>query len=132
MIVIDASSLAHYNLREENWATVRDHLATELYSLDLAVAEVSNAIWKHQVFYRRNTHEQALLMVAAVQKLRADVVVFESVEVYLHGALELASSEQIPVYDALYLVQVDTYGNFGTSDRKDAMTDFLIEKRRSG
>lgn len=116
MIVIDASSLAKYILREENWKTVRDHLATEPYSLDLALAEVSNAIWKHHVLYRRISSSEASLMFGALKKLRADVVVFESFEVYLQGALEIASREKIPVYDALYLVQAEKYGNFVTSD----------------
>lgn len=53
MIVIDASSLTKYILREENWRRVREYLLDDPYSLTLALAEVSNAIWKHHVLYRR-------------------------------------------------------------------------------
>ncbi len=54
VIVIDASSLAKYILREKNWRDVRDHLVDEVFSLNLALAEVSNAVWKHNVLYGKN------------------------------------------------------------------------------
>jgi predicted nucleic acid-binding protein len=53
VIVIDASAIAKYVLREGHWEQVRDHITPEPCSLDLALAGVSNAIWKHQVIYRR-------------------------------------------------------------------------------
>jgi predicted nucleic acid-binding protein len=41
VIVIDASAIAKYVLKEEHWEQVRDYLTAELRSLDLALAEVS-------------------------------------------------------------------------------------------
>ncbi|MDN5319817.1 MAG: hypothetical protein PWP49_237 [Thermococcaceae archaeon] len=118
MIVIDASSLAKYILREENWERVRESLLNEPYSLTLALAEVSNAIWKHHVLYKVISNREAEIMIEALKKLKEDVVIFEPFEEYLKDAMEIAVSEKIPVYDALYLAQAKKYGSLLTSDEK--------------
>ena len=53
MIVIDASSLAKYLLRERNWEVIENYLVKTTYSIDHILKEVSNTIWKHVVIYRR-------------------------------------------------------------------------------
>jgi len=116
VIVIDASSLAKYVLREENWERSREYLASEPCSLDLALAEVSNAIWKHHALYGRISGEEASLLFKALNRIREDVVVFESLREYLHNAINIATEEKIPVYDALYLAQAKRYHNLVTSD----------------
>jgi len=118
VIVIDASSLAKYILREENWERVRESLLNEPYSLTLALAEVSNAIWKHHVLYKVISNREAEIMIEALKKLKEDVVIFEPFEEYLKDAMEIAVSEKIPVYDALYLAQAKKYGSLLTSDEK--------------
>jgi predicted nucleic acid-binding protein len=116
VIVIDASAIAKYVLREGHWEQVRDHLKPEPCSLDLALAEVANAIWKHQVIYGRISSREATLLFEALQKLGADVLVLESFEGYLRGATEIAVKEKLTIYDALYIVQAQKYGHFVTSD----------------
>ena len=61
MIVIDASAITKYVLKEEHWEQVRNYLTAEPCSLDLALAEVSNAIWKHQVINRKISSISAVL-----------------------------------------------------------------------
>jgi len=117
VIAIDASSLAKYVLREENWRDVRNHLLNEPYSLNLALAEVSNAIWKHSVLYGRISREQANKMFKALEKLR-EVVVFEPFEKYLEDAVKIAMDKNITVYDALYIAQAKKIGKLLTSDDK--------------
>ncbi|NAT10270.1 PIN domain nuclease [ANME-1 cluster archaeon AG-394-G06] len=116
MIVIDASTIAKYVLKEEHWEQVRDYLTAEPRSLDLALAEVSNAIWKHQVIYRKISSSDATLLFEALQKLGADVLILESFAGYLRGATEIAVKEKLTIYDALYIVQAQRYGHFVTSD----------------
>lgn len=116
MRVIDASAIAKYVLREEHWEQVRDQLTLEPCSLDLALAEVANAIWKHQVIYRKISGREAALLYEALQKLGADVLVLESFQGYLCAATELAVNEKLTIYDALYLVQAQKYGYIVTSD----------------
>jgi predicted nucleic acid-binding protein len=116
VIVIDASAIAKYVLREAYWEQVRDYLAAEPCSQDLALAEVANAIWKHQVIYGRISSREATLLYEALQKLGADVLVLESFVGYLRGAMEIAMKEKLTIYDALYIVQAQKYGHFVTSD----------------
>ena len=116
MRVIDASAIAKYLLREAHWEQVRDQLAAEPCSLDLALAEVANAIWKHQVIYGRISDREAALLYEALQKLGADVLVLESFAGYLRGATEFAVNEKITIYEALYLVQAQKYGYIVTSN----------------
>ncbi|AEH25431.1 type II toxin-antitoxin system VapC family toxin [Pyrococcus yayanosii] len=118
MIVIDASSLAKYILREENWKKVREYLLDDPYSLTLALAEVSNAIWKHYVLYKVISNKEAGIMLEALKKLKEDVVIFEPFEDYLEDGMKISISENIPIYDALYLVQAKKYGSLLTSDEK--------------
>lgn len=121
MIVIDASSLAKYILREKNWRDVRDHLVDEVFSLNLALAEVSNAVWKHNVLYGKISEEQANKMFKALEKLR-DVVIFEPLEKYLESAIKIAINKIITVYDALYIAQAKEIGKLLTSDEKQRKT----------
>ncbi len=115
MIAIDASSLAKYVLREENWRKVRNHLLNEPYSLNLALAEISNAIWKHSVLYGRISREQANKMFKALEKL-GEVITFEPFEKYLEDAIKIAMDNNITVYDALYVAQALKVGRLLTSD----------------
>ncbi len=117
VIAIDASSLAKYILREENWRDVRDHLMNEVFSLNLALAEVSNAIWKHNVLYGEVSKKQADKMFKALEKLR-DVVIFEPFEKYLGNAVKIAMDKKITVYDALYITQAKVIGKLITSEDK--------------
>jgi len=117
VIVIDASSLAKYILREENWKKVREYLLNEPYSLTLTLAEVSNAIWKHHVLYKEISDEDAKTMFTALKKLK-DVVIFEPFENYLKEAMKISIEEEITIYDALYLAQAKKFRCLLTSDEK--------------
>lgn len=118
MIVIDASSIAKYILREENWEKIRDYLLNEPYSLTLALAEVSNAIWKHTVLHKVISNKEAMAMLNALRKLEEDVLILESFKKYLQIAMKIAIEENIPIYDALYIAQAKKIGILLTSDEK--------------
>jgi len=117
VIVVDASSLAKYILREDNWEKVRVNLLNEPHSLTLALAEISNAIWKHRMLYKRVSHEEVKTMFDALKKLK-DVVIFEPLEKYLDDAVEISMKKGVTVYDALYLAQAKAFGCLLTSDEK--------------
>jgi predicted nucleic acid-binding protein len=48
VIVVDASALAKYLLREEGWEEVSRYVRTmrPLYSLEHVLKEVTNAVWR--------------------------------------------------------------------------------------
>ena len=116
MTVIDASSLAKYILREDNWKKIRGYLEDEIYSLNIALLEISNAIWKHHILYGRISGEEATAAFEAVKILK-DVVIFESFENHLGNAMRISSENKIPVYDALYISQAYKHGKIITSDK---------------
>jgi len=117
VIVIDASSLAKYVLKEENWNIVREHLEEDSYSLDLALAEVANAIWKHHIIHKKVNLENALLMFKVLDTIK-EVVTFESLLIYLKDAQKISIEERISIYDSLYITQSKKYHKLLTSDKK--------------
>ena len=123
MIVVDASSLVKYVLHEENWKDV-SYFAKErkpLYSVDHVVKEVGNAVWKHCCLRRVISREKALKLYQSFMKLfQTGVIVAESEEAYLDAALQIALDYGVTFYDSLYLAQAQKYGEFLTSDEKQA------------
>ena len=117
MIVIDASSLAKYILREENWKEIRSYLASGACSLTLALAEVANAIFKHYAVYSSISAEEARIMFKALE-VTQEVVVYETLEDYLIRAREIAMKEKITIYDSLYIAQAEKYKGLLTSDKE--------------
>ena len=115
-MVIDASSLAKYILREEGWDEIEGYLADGTCSLTLALAEVSNAIWKHLMRSAISTEEADIMFKALNETL--DVIVYEPLENYINRAQEIAIDEKITIYDALYLAQAERQDGILTSDRR--------------
>jgi len=116
VIVIDASSLAKYILKENNWGKIRKYLEEDICSLNLALVEISNAIWKHHVLYHEFNKKEAMLAFEAVRLLK-DIVILESFENYLGSAMEISNKHGIPIYDALYLSQAQKHRRIITSDK---------------
>jgi len=119
VIVIDASSLAKYILREDNWEIVRQNLLDNPVSIDLALTEVSNAIWKHCLVYSRIPPSTAELMFRALLETQ-EVIEYKSSIEYLKAAQEISITEEIPIYDALYIAQAQKYRKLLTSDKKQS------------
>ena len=62
------------------------YLLNEPYYLTLTLAEISNAIWKHCMLYKKVSHKKA--------KTMFDVVIFEPFEIF--------NRRGITTYDAIY------------------------------
>lgn len=124
MIVIDASTLAKFLLREPGYREVKQYLIRGAYSVDQVVKEVSNAIWKYAILFRRLRREDARECYIALLKLiEGRVVIIEPQEKYIDQAFDIALSHEITVYDALYIAQARVRGlKLLTSDRIQAET----------
>ncbi|ABN70650.1 PilT protein domain protein [Staphylothermus marinus F1] len=121
MIVIDASSLAKYLLKERNWLSIEKYLEQGVYSLDHVLKEVANAIWKHTVIYKRITKKQAILLYKQLRRLVDEEIIFlENQEEYMGKALEIALNHSITLYDSLYIACAIKHGELLTSDAKQA------------
>jgi predicted nucleic acid-binding protein len=106
VIVIDASALAKYVLREPGWKTIRDVLAKGVYSIDLVVKEVANAIWKRACVLRLEPVEKAAKRYNVLRRLVDEqVIVLEDELAYLDRAFRISMEAGIPIYDALYIAQ---------------------------
>ncbi len=127
MIVVDASVLTKYVLREENWIEVRKRLEEEAVSVDHVVKEVANAIWKKAVVMKLEPLEIALRRYQVLRMLVAEGIVrIESGLQYLDEAFRIALENNVTVYDALYIAQAMRLGaTLVTSDLKQSR---VVEK----
>ena len=122
MIVIDASALAKFILREENWGKVYEILSTEVVSVDHVVKEVANVIWKHYSVYKTCSLDVAIKRFQLLKKIiDEELVRLESELKYLDKAFEIATQNNISVYDALYIAQAITHNiPLAISDKRQA------------
>ena len=123
MIVIDASSLIKYILREDGWKDISYFIRERrpLYSVDHLVKEVGNAIWKHCSLHKIIDKKSALKLYDGLKiLLKTKVIIIEPESDYLNEALQLALKHGITLYDSLYLVQAEKHGEILTSDKKQA------------
>ncbi|MEZ0248183.1 MAG: type II toxin-antitoxin system VapC family toxin [Thermoproteus sp.] len=121
-IVIDASALVKYLLREEGWELVSKAIrAQPLYTVDLAVKEVANALWKHHA--RGLADRDVVLKVwrAFGRLIEAEAVVVEDERKYVELAFTIALEGGITVYDALYIAQsIEKNATLLTADVRQA------------
>ncbi len=109
MIVVDASALAAFILREEGWRTLAKYLVYAL-SLDHVVKEVANAIWKAAYLRGFLSEEEARRAYALLRKMIGKNILLEPELDYVEPALEISMSWGITLYDALYLALASEKG----------------------
>ncbi len=123
MIVVDASSLAKYALHEEGWEEVSRYVRERrpLYSVDLVLKEVGNAVWKHCYLRKMISPQEALRLFKGLKRLvDVSVIILENEGAYLDEALEIALRHGVTIYDSLYIAQAKRYGELLTSDERQA------------
>jgi predicted nucleic acid-binding protein len=124
LIVLDASFLVKLVLEEEgsrearrlarSWAVNGESLV----SVDLALPEALNAIWKHALKIQDLNREDAFDSVLDLLKIWSTIKVYSSTEI-AEEAFNLALEENITVYDALYIQLAKTKrGSLATFDEK--------------
>ena len=98
--VIDSSSLAKFVNREANWEAVEEALRSGCVSLELAVKETGNSLWKRV--------HRGLLDGKQAQRFFSEFVtsrpfaVAEQNGLYA-SAFKIGTSSGLPLYDALFL-----------------------------
>ena len=102
MIVVDSSVLAAFIRKEPGWEKLVDYVKNSV-SMDLAVKEVSNAIWKDYAVRKLIDYETALALFKIMSQLVGVNVVLEPEEKYIEEAFKIALKTDITVYDALYI-----------------------------
>ena len=119
--VIDSSALAVLLLKEEGWRKVKKILREKPYTIELAVKEVANSIWKRVKLLRDIDENKALTILGDLLELRRTALRIEPQDVYLGQALEIALKNDATIYDSLFIAQALTKkAILVTSDKKQA------------
>ena len=101
MIVVDASALAAFILREEGWRRLAKYLADAI-APDHVVKEVANAVWRAARLRGLLSEEEAWRAYALLHRMIGKNLVLEPKLKYLDKALEIMA-RRVAVYDAIYL-----------------------------
>jgi predicted nucleic acid-binding protein len=102
VIVIDASVLVKFILKEEGWNKIADFLKAGTISVDLVIKETVNAIWK-RVMRKEISLEEAKSMFEAMKEILNKAVIIENEMDYIDEAFEISIRRNITVYDSLYI-----------------------------
>jgi predicted nucleic acid-binding protein len=103
--VIDSSTLAKFLLRESGWEQVKGILTGKPYTLDLAVKEVANAIWRRVTLMGDVSLEKAPVILGDLLELKRVALRVEPQDPYLGQALRIAIENRVTVYDSLFIAQ---------------------------
>jgi len=101
-MLIDASALSAYVLKEEGWEKIRDYLLQGAFSTRLILKETLNAILRA---VRRGiiSNEQAEKCVEALMELSKSNIKIVEQEDVLEEAFKIAVRNNLTIYDAVYI-----------------------------
>ncbi|MFP3234203.1 MAG: type II toxin-antitoxin system VapC family toxin [Sulfolobaceae archaeon] len=117
-IIIDASILVKIITKEPGWEKLEELLRGG-ETLDLALVEVSNAIWKKTVLLGMMKYEDSIIALKAVKELLPQLLVVHKSVDFLQRAMEISLKEKIPIYDSLYIALAEDKGEkLITGDKK--------------
>lgn len=102
MIVVDASAIIAFFLREEGWMELSKYMVRTV-SIDHVVKEFYNAVWKAVIVYRRMSVEEAYRVIDLFKSYLSRNMEVRAEEDYLDKALKIALENGVTVYDALYV-----------------------------
>lgn len=102
--VIDSSALAKLLLKEEGWKRVEEIIVEKPFTLDLAIKEVANAIWRRVVLLHDIDIEKVLTLLNHLLELKK-VLRVEPQDQYIVQAFTIILENNIAVYDALFIAQ---------------------------
>ena len=104
MIVVDASALSAFILREEGWEELARYMVRSL-SVDHVVKEVANTIWKASCVRKVLTVNEALKAFKILLMMVRKNLVLHSELKYLSMAMNISLKHSITIYDSLYIAQ---------------------------
>ena len=121
MIVLDASALLKYVVREHGWVEVERLLMRGCKTLHIALAEVAMAL-EVGVKVGHFDREVALRAVKALKEIvREGVVELLNDWEFVERATEIALEKRIPVLEAMYVAAAEVEGAIATCVRRQAV-----------
>ena len=100
MIAIDSSVLVMYFSKEEGWEEAEKVIEQGVVTLELAVKEVANSLWK-KVLREEMAEEDAIRIILDLAS--GDIIRIEDQGKYLEEAFDIAAKKRITIYDALFI-----------------------------
>lgn len=123
-LVCDSSILVKLVLEEPSSSVVRHYVKDSamkglaIYTVDMALAEACNALWKHVVIHQDIEMEDAEAALKDLIKFYERVNVLETSDLSM-DAFRTACTERLTFYDALYIAAAKTVGaTLYTADQK--------------
>lgn len=104
MVVVDASALIAFLLREEGWLEISKYMV-ETTSVDHIVKEFYNAVWRAVNVRRVINVTDAERIIALFKTYLEKNMIIEPETKYIEGAFKIALEHNITVYDAIYIEQ---------------------------
>jgi len=120
-IFLDTSVIAAIFFREDDVVSKAEKVVEEtktLYTLDLAIAEITNVAWKKVVFGGDSAEIVGKALSKCIEFITSVCQVVRSVELY-DLAFKIAVEKKITAYDALFIAASKKYGaKLVTADRE--------------
>ena len=102
MIVVDASAVIAFFLREEGWEGLSPYMKQTI-SIDHMVKEFYNAVWKATYLLKTLDRESARAVIELFNTYLEKNVTIEPELKYVDEAFSIALERGVPIYDALYI-----------------------------
>jgi len=97
---IDSSSLVKFFSKEPGWRDVRELILEGVVTLDLAVKEVANALWKKVLREEMKAQDAGKIITDLIE---GDVIKLADQRNHIQKAFEIALNNKITVYDSLFI-----------------------------
>jgi len=99
--VIDSSALVKYIVKEPGWRRIEEFISAGCITVDLALKELCNALWKRVM---RKELDESLATKLMNTILTRRIVRIYPQEPLLVEALKLSTNISLPIYDVIYIV----------------------------
>jgi predicted nucleic acid-binding protein len=102
VIVVDASAVIAFLLREEGWEALVPYMKQTM-SVDHVVKEFYNAVWKATYLTKTLDRESARSVIKLFNTYLKKNVVLVPEAKHIDEAFNIALEKGVPIYDALYI-----------------------------
>jgi predicted nucleic acid-binding protein len=102
VIVVDASAVIAFFLREKCWEGLRPYMK-ETISIDHIIKEFYNAVWKATYLLKTLDHKSAYNVIKLFNIYLEKNIIIEPETKYIDKAFSIALEKGISIYDALYI-----------------------------
>jgi len=117
--VIDSSVLARFFPKEAGWDQLEEIMLERPYTLNLAIKEVTNAIWRRAKLMGDLSEEKSTALLDKLIDAKRYLLRVEPQEPYLKQAFKISWKFDLTIYDSLFIALAHSKrAVFVTTDKK--------------